>query len=245
VSPSTRRSRVLARGAAVPVVLAIALAASGTADAAGSSPARTAERAMATALTAERAAHHLAPLAAAADLTRVARTWAAQMAAAHEVAQNPDLQDEAGKWVSLGENVGMGPDAASIDKAFLTSPSHRANLLATDYTQVGIGAAVAADGTVFVVEDFRRPPSVAPAARPSPRQTPPAATATPSTRPATAASSPTRSAERPSATTLAATLRARLAALSRQRPAGSDPLARAAGFARALDALAAPTSSGG
>jgi uncharacterized protein YkwD len=243
VSRSARRRRVVARAAAVPAVVAIALAAAGPADAAGSSPARTAERALAAALTAERAAHHLPPLAAAGDLTRVARTWAAQMAAAHEVAQNPDLRDAAAPWVSLGENVGMGPDAASVDQAFLTSPAHRANLLASDYTQVGIGAAIAADGMVFVVEDFRRPPGVAPAARPSPHATPSAVPARPSAAPVTPASPATRAAGRPAAALLMATLRERLAALSRQRPA-ADPLARAAGFARALDALGAPAPAG-
>jgi hypothetical protein len=156
------------------------------------------------------------------------------MAAAHQVAQNPELRDEVDDWVALGENVGMGPDAASVDAAFLTSQRHRANIFASDYTQVGIGAVVAPDGTLFVVEDFRRPAHVAaPAPRAVPRQQ--ASQPVPAaTRPA-AGDSPTGSA---AATQPAAvpSLADRLAAV---RPAAprADPLARAAVFARAVAVL--------
>jgi hypothetical protein len=66
------------------------------------------------------------------------------------------------------------------------------------------------------------------------------APAAPAAEPVTAPPSTIRA----SAARLIATLRERLAALSRQRTVGSDPLARAAGFAKALDALAAPAPAG-
>ena len=67
---------------------------------------------------------------------------------------------------SLGENVGMGGDVASLDDAFMNSPHHRENILDPAFNQVGIGVIVSG-GTVFVTEDFLHSKSAG-TARPTP-----------------------------------------------------------------------------
>ena len=68
-------------------------------------------------------------------------------------------------WSLLGENVGMGPDDAGIlHQAFMDSSSHRANILG-DFAYVGVGAAVADDGILYVTVEFMRPKQAAPEAR--------------------------------------------------------------------------------
>jgi uncharacterized protein YkwD len=59
-------------------------------------------------------------------------------------------------WTKLGENVGRGPSIDAVYDGFLQSPAHRANLLDSAFNWVGTGTAVAADGTVYVVQVFAR-----------------------------------------------------------------------------------------
>src|SRR5690606_7238708 len=54
----------------------------------------------------------------------------------------------------LGENVGRGPSIEAVHNGFMGSPAHRANILDPVFTGVGTGVAVAADGSVYVVEVF-------------------------------------------------------------------------------------------
>ncbi|MBV9043392.1 MAG: CAP domain-containing protein [Acidimicrobiia bacterium] len=67
---------------------------------------------------------------------------------------------------SIGQNVGMGGDVASIHQAFMNSPGHRENILDPGFNQVGIGVIVAGN-TVFVTEDFLHSKSAG-TARPTP-----------------------------------------------------------------------------
>jgi uncharacterized protein YkwD len=61
---------------------------------------------------------------------------------------------------SAGENIGMDDGTAAlvmlqqIDVAMLHSPEHRANLLRTAFTRVGIGIAILG-GRLYVTEDFK------------------------------------------------------------------------------------------
>lgn len=104
-----------------------------------------------------RASRGLPSYAVSYDLISVARRQAARMAAAHRLYHNPNLGSEVGNWSALAENVGRGGDVASIQSAFMNSPEHRANILSTRYTQVGIGTARGSDGQIYVSEVFRRP----------------------------------------------------------------------------------------
>ncbi len=43
-------------------------------------------------------------------------------------------------WRKLGENVGMGGNAAQIHSAYMHSPGHRANILDPSFNQIGTAA---------------------------------------------------------------------------------------------------------
>jgi hypothetical protein len=106
-----------------------------------------------------RAANGLGPYRVCADLTAVAQTWAAHMAATDVLSHNPSYEDQISNWRSLGENVGEGASVSSIHQALVASPGHRANLLSSRFTEVGIGTAVDASGRIYVDEVFRTPRS--------------------------------------------------------------------------------------
>jgi uncharacterized protein YkwD len=107
-------------------------------------------------LNGERVAHGLRPLTMRTDLNAVAQGWADHMAAAGLLSHNPNLTTQVANWQTVGENVGDGPDVPSLDTAFWNSPGHRANILDTSYTDIGIGSTWA-DGTLWITIDFRKP----------------------------------------------------------------------------------------
>ncbi|HVF20222.1 MAG TPA: CAP domain-containing protein [Mycobacteriales bacterium] len=118
------------------------------------------------------------------DLVAVARRQAARMAAEQRIWHNPNLGSEVSGWAAVGENVGKGGDVASIHAAFMSSPAHRANILDGDFTEVGMGTATDASGTIYVAQVFRRPQAAAaPAPAPKPAAAPrSAATPAPAVR---------------------------------------------------------------
>lgn len=66
---------------------------------------------------------------------------------------NPDLGSVTTGWSTLGENVGTGPGSTVVHAAFMASPGHRANVLDTRYTHVGVGVVV--EGSkIWVAEVF-------------------------------------------------------------------------------------------
>jgi hypothetical protein len=68
-----------------------------------------------------------------------------------------------------GENLAVNfSDSGDVTTAWMNSPEHRANILSTDFTQIGIATAQGVyegEPTTFVVEEFGTP---APAAAPTP-----------------------------------------------------------------------------
>lgn len=106
---------------------------------------------------AEREARGLRPYAVAADLTAVAHRHSEEMAAKQSLYHNKNLGTEVTGWQVVGENVGDGGSVDSIHTAFMNSPEHRSNILATDYTQIGIGTVTDANGVIWVTEVFRLP----------------------------------------------------------------------------------------
>ena len=140
----------------------------------------TTESQFVSATNSARGAHGLAHYAVASDLTAVARRWAAHMAAHHQLAHNPSFASQVCCWRDLGENVGVGSTVSQIQRAFMASYEHRANILSRSYTQVGIGTARGSDGKLYVDELFRRPTHVssgsttsAPRSAPAPRHVAP------------------------------------------------------------------------
>jgi uncharacterized protein YkwD len=103
-----------------------------------------------------RAQRNLKPLRVNAELVKVARSHALRMARENKLYHNPRLPYTVTSYRYLGENVGYSPSVTAVQRAFMKSPTHRANILASRFTQVGIGVAVVGD-RIWVTEVFRRP----------------------------------------------------------------------------------------
>jgi uncharacterized protein YkwD len=140
------------------------------------------EAAFLAAINGLRASKGLPPLATHPELTALARHWAGRMAAAGDISHNPALASSvSAPWTKLGENVGVGPDVASVFTAFVNSPAHYRNLVDAGYTHVGVGVVRAGD-RLFTAHEFM---TLAGAAVPAPPPLPP-----PSPAPAPAPASP-------------------------------------------------------
>ena len=210
----------------------------------------TSEAQFVSATNSARGAHGLAHYAVASDLTSIARHWAAHMAAHRQLAHNPSFGSEVCCWTQLAENVGEGSTVSQIQRAFMASASHRANILSASYTQIGVGTARGSDGRLYVDELFRRPTrarstTTASAPRTAPAQHRAAPVATVPVRSVTRASrsamrrprvlTPHRPAQVPLAARLAAAQRA-------AAPGYADPVGGAVAYVRVVQAL---TSAGG
>jgi uncharacterized protein YkwD len=117
---------------------------------------------------AERARKRVAPLQESPRLMRAAQLHAEQMARVgrldHELprAKYPRAEDrlKAVKypWSSWAENVAYGPqDPANVLRSWMQSKEHRANILSTTVTELGVGCAADKDGRVYWVQVFGRP----------------------------------------------------------------------------------------
>lgn len=109
----------------------------------------------------ERAAHGLPALRGNAKLRRAAKAHSEDMVAhgyfAHESLSGADMADRIlgtgyarGRGWSLGENIAWGTGslatAVEIERAWMSSPGHRANILRREFREVGIGIAAGAPG---------------------------------------------------------------------------------------------------
>lgn len=120
-----------------------------------------AEATMANLLGSARGAHGRAPVRVCADLRDLARAWSSRMADEGRLSHNSGLEAQAGGWRSLGENVGYDFSVERVHQRFMDSAPHRAHILSTTYTEVGIGVESRA-GQVWVTEIFREPSGSAP-----------------------------------------------------------------------------------
>ncbi len=104
-------------------------------------------------MNADRAANGLRPLTTQGDAEAKAQAWAERLAREGRI-YHSTLTDGIGvKWCSLGENVGYGASVASIEDAYMNSPGHRANILASKWNGVGVGYAT--NGSrVYTVQVF-------------------------------------------------------------------------------------------
>jgi hypothetical protein len=108
-------------------------------------------------INALRASKGLGALVVDAELTGIARHWAAQMAAAGDISHNPSFGSQVqANWVKLGENVGMGPSVPSLHDAFVRSPHHYVNLVDPAFTRIGVGVVIGRNGTIFTSHQFER-----------------------------------------------------------------------------------------
>jgi uncharacterized protein YkwD len=133
----------------------------------GSTPAHAATSSASyfvNAINAQRSAHGRARLKVSSEMTGAAQRWAAAMARSNVLAHNPRLASSVSNWKYLGENVGVGPSASSLEAAFYASPHHRENMLDSDFTEIGV-AVVVVHGKMWVAEEFRRPLHSTPSAK--------------------------------------------------------------------------------
>jgi uncharacterized protein YkwD len=95
------------------------------------------------------------------EIRGVAMGWTQKMADAGRISHNPNIATEiTAPWRKLGENVGTGPDAATVEEAFENSPGHRKNLLDPEFTHVAITVVVRGE-RLFVTQQFRTPSAAA------------------------------------------------------------------------------------
>ena len=95
-------------------------------------------------------------------------------------APQPTMQDRALSvgydYLAFGENIAYGyNDAASVMTAWMNSPGHRANILNSSYTQIGMALAYTADGVPYFAQDFGRPSGLSGGSGPTSLQAPTAA----------------------------------------------------------------------
>lgn len=103
----------------------------------------------------ERAIQGLGALSLDTDLVAGARTQADAIRDAGRLFHNSDLGSVTTGWSWIGENVGFGYDVKALHQAFMSSEGHRANILKSDATHVGVGVVI--DGsTIWVAELFMR-----------------------------------------------------------------------------------------
>lgn len=138
----------------------------------------------------ERAEAGRKPLASNAALAAIAVAHSQKMASSGDLYHNPKLTSVVPNYRLVAENVGYGPNEPTVHAAFMKSAGHRANILDSRLTEVGVGVVVDANGRVWVTEVFRTPtgstgsattttkkatakpspkPSKKPAAKPSPK----------------------------------------------------------------------------
>jgi len=62
------------------------------------------------------------------------------------------------RFSAAGENIAYGQKtAAEVMSAWMNSPGHRANILSSAYTTIGVGVAKAANGTLYWTQMFMNP----------------------------------------------------------------------------------------
>ncbi len=108
-------------------------------------------------INSERRARGLHPYVVAGDLVEVARRHTRRMVEQQRLYHNPNLGRDVSNWQVVGENVGDGNTVDSLHRAFMNSPAHKANIVASDYTQVGVATITDDNGVLWVTQVFRLP----------------------------------------------------------------------------------------
>src|SRR5262249_43811450 len=122
-----------------------------------------------------RAQNHLAPLAFSGQLTAAADLQVNNMvsmvlyvglnaAMSHTLNGVPEptmtsrFNTVGYDYLAAGENIAYGySDANAVFQAWINSPGHRANILSTSYTQLGVSVAYTSDGVPYYAQEFGVP----------------------------------------------------------------------------------------
>jgi len=106
-----------------------------------------------TEMNADRVANGLSALPVNYQAQAKAQAWAERLAREQKLYHSNLPDGITQSWCSLGENVGYGPSVAAIQDAYMNSPGHRANILASKWNGVGVGYATNGR-TVYTVQVF-------------------------------------------------------------------------------------------
>jgi uncharacterized protein YkwD len=97
---------------------------------------------------AERRRHGLPPLSVDGHLVRSARRHTAWMTRSRTLRHTSS---------AVGENIAMGQQSShEAVRAWMSSSGHRANILSSQYSKIGVAAYTASDGTVYWCQQFLR-----------------------------------------------------------------------------------------
>lgn len=113
-------------------------------------------------LNADRAKNGLGALKLNSQLTNLAGNYAQDMINRNYFAHNNpegqtpfDRMKNAGiSYNYAGENIAINKNVAAAETAFMNSAGHKANILNTNYTEVGVGVRYKSDGSAYVVQEF-------------------------------------------------------------------------------------------
>jgi hypothetical protein len=158
----------------------------------------------------ERASNGLPPLAPRSDVTDIAQGHSRRMAAQQAIFHNDDYFTSATRQrlgaSALGENVAFAGTVADAHDELMHSAPHRANILDGRFTIAGFAVSRAANGLVYVTEDFaavKTTAVVAPAPAPAAPPPAPRAVVVPVTAAPAPAPVPTTTAPAPTTSTTA------------------------------------------
>ncbi|HWR45005.1 CAP domain-containing protein [Sporomusa sp.] len=113
-------------------------------------------------LNADRAANGLPALKANMSLVRLAENYGQDMinrkffSHYNPEGQSPfDRMKQAGiSYRYAGENLAINSNVTTAENAFMNSSGHRANILNSNYTEVGVGVRYDSAGSAYVVQEF-------------------------------------------------------------------------------------------
>jgi uncharacterized protein YkwD len=115
---------------------------------------------------ARRAEHGLGALTVSGALTNAAQAHSADQAGRATMTHTGSDGSSPGDRIARtgyrsatwGENVAAGyPDGAAVLDGWMNSSGHRANILSSGFTQIGVGVAYSANGTPYWTMDLARP----------------------------------------------------------------------------------------
>jgi uncharacterized protein YkwD len=110
-----------------------------------------------------RAAHNLSPIHWDSDLAHAARVHAQRVLREpgeleHQYPGEPDMTTRGAQagahFTTIAENIGRAPDPVTLHQTWMSSPTHRANILDPNLNAVGIAVIPGPGGLLIAVEDF-------------------------------------------------------------------------------------------
>lgn len=115
-----------------------------------------------TLLNEDRQANGLKALTLNSSLTQLGESYAQDMIDRNYFSHyNPEGQSPFDRMKAAGisysyagENIAINNSVSGAETAFMNSSGHRANILNTNYTEVGIGIRKASNGSLYVVQEF-------------------------------------------------------------------------------------------